>query len=54
MHIILVRRTKPRSVVAPQMFRNEVLDTVPQNLTEEWFVKLPRRGIIRYVCMYIC
>lgn len=34
---------------ALQMFRNEVMDTVPQNLTVEWFVKLPRRGIIRYL-----
>ncbi|CAM9343850.1 unnamed protein product, partial [Scytosiphon promiscuus] len=29
------------------MFRNEVMDTVPQNLTVDWFVKLPRRGVIR-------
>eukprot|EP00752_Nemacystus_decipiens_P005020 g4560.t1 len=29
------------------MFRNEVLDTAPQNLTVQWFVKLPRRGIVR-------
>lgn len=31
-----------------QIFRNEVMDTVPQELTVDWFVKLPRRGIIRY------
>lgn len=35
-------------VVVVQIFRNEVLDTVPQNLTVQWFVKVPRRGIIRY------
>ncbi|CBJ31908.1 Hypothetical leucine rich repeat calcium binding protein [Ectocarpus siliculosus] len=29
------------------MFRNEVMDTVPQNLSVDWFVKLPRRGTIR-------
>ncbi|CAM9116440.1 unnamed protein product [Pylaiella littoralis] len=29
------------------IFRNEVMDTVPQELTVDWFVKLPRRGIIR-------
>lgn len=32
------------------MFRNEVMDTVPQELTVDWFVKVPRRGILRYVC----
>ncbi|CAM9197908.1 unnamed protein product [Ectocarpus sp. 13 AM-2016] len=29
------------------IFRNEVMDTVPQNLSVDWFVKLPRRGTIR-------